>query len=360
MLKTLSFLLLLSFVGLTNPATAKVFNAESFMLDNGMQVVVIPNARAPVVTSMVWYRVGAADEPQGLSGMAHYFEHLMFKGTDTYAPGEFSRIVKKLGGNDNAFTGQDFTAYFQSISVDHLEKMLAAEADRMVNLKVPASHFDSEKKVVIEERRQRTENDPKGLFGEQLRSALFVNHPYGTPIIGWMNEIEGYEWADVKKFYDRFYAPNNAILIVSGDITAQKLRPLAEKHFGTLEPKEELTRNRPKVPPAIGETILTLTHPTIHQQSGSKILIAPSFKNNKKDSLALQLLQEILSGSSTTRLYTLDDIENWPDMIQGITKQDIDRVARTYLDPNKPWLRPAVTGYMYPQRTQQETKETTQ
>ena len=152
---------------------AKVFNAETFTLENGLQVIVIPNHRAPVVTHMVWYRVGAADEPQGLSGMAHYFEHLMFKGTDKMAPGEFSRLVKKLGGNDNAFTGQEYTAYFQSISVDHLETMMEMEADRMVNLNVPDEHFYSEKKVVLEERRQRVDNDPRGVFNEQMRSALF-------------------------------------------------------------------------------------------------------------------------------------------------------------------------------------------
>lgn len=302
MLKTLalSLIILASF---SNLASAKVFNAESFKLDNGLEVVVITNDRAPVVTSMIWYRVGAADEPQGLSGMAHYFEHLMFKGTDKYEPGEMSRLVKKLGGNDNAFTSQDFTAYFQSIAVEHLDTMLEAEADRMVNLKVPPEHFDSEKKVVIEERRQRTENDPKGLFGEQMRSALFVNHPYGTPTIGWMNEIEGYEWEDVKIFYDAWYAPNNATIIISGDITANRVRPSIEKYFGRLEAKELPKRIRPKVPPAIGNTVMTLHHDTIHQEGVNKILIAPTFSTNKKDALALQILQEILSSGPTTRLY---------------------------------------------------------
>ena len=295
-----SLLLLLSF---PLSAQAKVFNAESFTLDNGLQVIVIPNARAPVVAHMVWYKVGAADEPQGLSGMAHYFEHLMFKGTKTVPPGEFSKTVKKLGGNDNAFTGQDYTAYFQTIAVEHLEKMMKMEADRMVNLSVPAEHFISEKKVVLEERRQRTENDPRGLFAEQMRSALFVNHPYGTPVIGWMNEIEEYEWEDVKTFYDTWYAPNNAIVIISGDVTAKSVKPMAERTYGKLKPKELPSRTRAKVPPAIGQTLMTLKHSSINQPVFQNMRLAPSDSQNKQDSLALQVLEEILSGGPTTRLY---------------------------------------------------------
>ena len=442
----LALLSLLFILTTVSPSHAKVFNAQSFELENGLNVIIIPNARAPVVTSMIWYQVGAADEPQGLSGMAHYFEHLMFKGTDKMAPGAFSKLVKKLGGNDNAFTGQDFTAYFQTISVDHLDKMLELEADRMVNLKVPTEHFKSEKKVVLEERRQRTENDPKGLFGEQMRSALYINHPYGTPVIGWMDEISGYEWDDVKTFYDAWYAPNNATIIISGDVTTKTVRPIVEKYFAQLKPKELPKRVRPNVPNAIGETIMTLRHPTIHQEGVTKMLLAPSFKNNKQDALALQVLEQIMSGGPTTRLYktlvveqkkavsaslgysgsardygtlslsatpaqgykatdilqdieaeitklrdngvtaqelsdaktqltdsaifardslrgpamtigygittgsTLDDIENWPEMINAITAEDVKRVANTYLNPKTPWVRAGVTGYLYPEK----------
>lgn len=433
---------------------AKVFNAETFTLDNGLEVILIPNHRAPVVTSMIWYKVGAADEKAGLSGMAHYFEHLMFKGTKTLKPGEFSRIVKKLGGNDNAFTGQDYTAYFQTIARQHLDKMLTMEADRMVNLDVPADHFKSEKKVVIEERRQRTENDPKGLFYEQLRSALFINHPYGTPTIGWMSEIKDYKWEDVKKFYDAWYAPNNAVIVISGDVTAKTIRPLIEKHFASIPAKKLPNRVRPSVPKAIGETKMILKHPSIHEPSFSKIFIAPPFAKNKKDSLALQILQQILSGGPTTRLYksivvdqgkavsagfsynptaldygtislygtpkgdttleelialiegeiqdiqingitekelsdakkqlidsavyardslsgpamiigyeittgsTLNDVEHWPEMIQSVTIEDVQRVTKTYLDKNEPWVRPAVTGYIYPQADKVDTEDT--
>lgn len=283
--------LFLAFLFLAVPAHAKTFNAETFTLSNGLQVVVIPNHRAPVVTHMLWYKVGAADELPGASGMAHYFEHLMFKGTETLEPGEFSKTVKKLGGNDNAFTGQDYTAYFQSVSVEHLPKVMQMEADRMFHLSPPPDHYLSEKNVVLEERRQRTENDPQSLFSETMISALFINHPYGTPIIGWMEEIRGYEWKDVKTFYDRWYAPNNAILVVSGDITAEELEPMAEKFYGHLPVKPIPPRARPDVPPAIGQTKMTLRHPSIRQRTFQKIFLMPSARQNKEDSLALQLLQ---------------------------------------------------------------------
>jgi zinc protease len=285
------------------PVNAQTFGAQEFTLQNGMQVVVIPNHRAPVVTHMVWMKVGAADEKPGLSGMAHYLEHLLFKGTAKQAPGEFSKTVKTLGGNDNAFTSQDYTAYFESIAVENLPKMMEMEADRMVNLSPPEEHFKSEKSVVLEERRQRTDNDPRALFGEQLNSLLYINHPYGTPVIGWMNEIEDYEWADVKKFYDTWYAPNNAVLVVSGDITAEKLKPLAEKYYGAIPKKNIPERLRPLVPPAPGNTLLTLQDPSIHQSIFHKTFIAPAESRNRSDSLALQVLSDILDGGSATRLY---------------------------------------------------------
>ncbi len=282
---------------------AKTFNAESFTLENGLRVIIIPNTRAPVVTHMVWYKVGAADEPATKSGMAHYFEHLMFKGTEKLAPGEFSRIVKDLGGSDNAFTSQDYTAYFQSISTEHLEKMMAMEADRMVNLKVSKEDFITERNVVTEERRQRTDNDPKALFSEQMRDALFTNHPYGTPVIGWMEEIEDYEWEDVKEFYDTWYAPNNAVVIISGDVTADDVKPMAMKTYGQLEPKTIPKRIRGEVPPAIATIKMDLYDETIKQEYFQSIRLAPSAHQNKKESLALDILNEILNGGATTRLY---------------------------------------------------------
>lgn len=284
-------------------AQAQTFGAEEFTLSNGMQVVVIPNHRAPVVTHMVWYKVGAADEKPGLSGMAHYLEHLLFKGTAKLAPGEFSKTVKTLGGNDNAFTGQDYTAYFESVSIDNLEKVMEMNADRMMNANPPEEHYKSEKSVVLEERRQRTDNEPRAIFAEQLNSVLFVNHPYANPVIGWMDEIKQYEWKDVKAFYETWYAPNNAILIVSGDITAKQLKPLAEKIYGSLPRKDVPERKRPQVAPANSQTLITLQDKSINQPAYIKNFIAPAENRHKSDALALEILAEILDGSATTRLY---------------------------------------------------------
>ncbi|MBU0859845.1 MAG: insulinase family protein, partial [Alphaproteobacteria bacterium] len=216
----------------------RVFNAESFTLANGMTVVVIPNHRVPVITHMVWYRVGAADEPVGKSGIAHFLEHLMFKGTDTMKPGEFSKVIRGLGGNDNAFTSQDYTAYFQSISVEHLEKVMTMEASRMRGLNPPLAEVDSERQVILEERRQRIENDPRAYMAEQMRYALFPNHPYGTPNIGWASEMAELSWDDAKAMYDTWYAPNNAILVVAGDVKMETFKPLAEKIYGGLVPED--------------------------------------------------------------------------------------------------------------------------
>lgn len=277
--------------------------AQTFTLDNGLQVVVIPNHRAPVATYMLWYKVGAADEKPGLSGMAHYFEHLMFKGTKTLEPGEYSRRVRLLGGNDNAFTSQDYTAYFASVPVGNLPDILRMEADRMQNLSPPPDHFASEKAVVIEERRQRTDTDPRARFTEQLQTALFTNHPYANPVIGWMEEIERYEWADVKGFYDTWYAPNNTILIISGDVTEKSVQDMAQDIFGTIARKNIPSRPRPRIPPAEAHTQIALSHVLIQQPIWQYLTLAPAAATNKKDWLALQVLEEVLSGGPTTRLY---------------------------------------------------------
>ncbi len=300
-------LLILLFCSLlfTAPAFAqdKIFNAESFTLDNGMRVVSIPNHRAPVVTHMVWYRVGAADEAPGQSGIAHFVEHLMFKGSENVPPGEFSKRVRALGGNDNAFTAQDYTAYFQSIAVENLETVMTMEADRMKGLLFPEEGILSERNVVVEERRQRTENDPRGYFFEQMRAMLFVNHPYGNPVIGWFHELDILNKEAVQSFYKKWYAPNNALLIVSGDITMKELRPLAEKTYGLLPSRDVPERQWTEVPPLLGKPHLTLHHPTIRQSSLTRLYRMPSYQQNKDDSLALQVLESIMSDGSTSRFY---------------------------------------------------------
>ncbi len=284
-------------------AQDKVFNAETFTLDNGMEVVVIPNHRAPVVTHMVWFRTGAADEPRGYSGIAHFLEHLMFKGTETLAPGEFSRIVKKLGGNDNAFTSQDYTAYYQSISREHLDTVMKMEADRMQNLMPPAEEISSEHKVILEERRQRTENDPRAMFAEQMRATLFINHPYGTPVIGWMHEMQRLNWPVARDFHEAWYSPSNAILIISGDITAAELEPMAEEIYGDLPSPPKPEKKRTQIPRLEGERRLIYRHPDIRQPYFERLILAPGYRENAEEALALQVLTEAIAGGPTTRLY---------------------------------------------------------
>ncbi|GJL86065.1 MAG: peptidase M16 [Micavibrio sp.] len=282
----------------------KVFNAETFKLDNGLEIIVIPNHRTPVVTHMVWYKVGGADETQGKSGIAHFMEHLMFKGSTGLASGEFSKTVRKLGGNDNAFTGQDYTAYFQSIAVEHLEKIMTMEAGRMRGMNPPLQEVESERKVILEERRQRTDNDPRGRFGEQMNAALYVNHPYGTPVIGWFHEMEKLTWDDAKTFYDKWYGPNNAILIVSGDVTGAEVHELAKKIYGPLKRVETIPeRNRTISPPLHAQTKVLQRHPAIAQAIIQRNYRVPSYRQNKKDSLALQVIEEIMGGGATSRLY---------------------------------------------------------
>ncbi len=309
MLRVIIFLLI-GFCILT-PAFAqdKVFNAKSYMLDNGLQVVVVENDRAPVVTHMVWYRVGAADEPRGKSGIAHFLEHLMFKGQSdaklaTLAPGEFSRIVRSLGGEDNAFTSQDYTAYFQSIAADQLETVMRMEAGRMRGIDVPSAEFASESLVILEERSQRTDNDPSALMAEQMNDALFPNHPYGIPVIGWRHEIAGLSWADAKEFYDQFYAPNNAILIVSGAVSGEEVLALAKKTYGLVEKVPAIQeRVRTQSPPFIAATRVTLRHERVNEPVFLRKYRVPSYRQNAADSLALQVLENIMSDGQTARLY---------------------------------------------------------
>lgn len=286
----------------------KVFNAETFTLDNGMEVVVIQNSRAPVVTHMVWYKVGAADEDWGKSGIAHFLEHLMFKGSDRVGlpplqPGEFSKIVRSMGGNDNAFTAHDYTAYFQSVAADKLEDVMRMEAGRMNGMNPPPGEVESERKVVLEERRQRTDNDPRGQFNEQLAAMAFVNHPYGIPVIGWGHEISQMQWPEVKAFYDRWYAPNNAILVVSGDVSPGDVFQKAIDIYGRLPAEQVPERRRPRSPALNSRTSVTLEHPAIHEPMAQILYRAPSAHQNKQESLALEVLAEIMGGGPTSRLY---------------------------------------------------------
>lgn len=284
------------------PVMAAPLPVTSFRLDNGLDVVVIEDHRAPVVVHMIWYRAGAADERPGVSGVAHFLEHLMFKGTETLAPGEFSRVVAANGGSDNAFTSWDFTAYFQRIAADRLDLVMGMEADRMRGLILSEDDWRTERDVIIEERNQRTDSDPGAIFGEQKRAAQYLNHPYGTPVIGWRHEMEALTRADALEWYRRYYAPNNAILIVAGDVAPDAVRALAETHYGPLAPSEGITeRRRPQEPPQLAERRLSYTDPRLSQPLLTRTYLAPERDAGAQgEAAALTLLAEILGGDGQT------------------------------------------------------------
>ncbi|MCA0918871.1 M16 family metallopeptidase [Pseudooceanicola nanhaiensis] len=275
-----------------------------FTLSNGMEVVVIEDHRAPVVQQMVWYRSGAADETPGVSGIAHFLEHLMFKATKNMASGELSKTVAENGGTDNAFTGQDYTAYFQRVAADRLELMMKMESDRMVNLNLSEDDIATERQVIIEERNQRTESNPQALYREQAMAAQYLNSPYGIPVIGWRHEMEALSRQDALDYYKTYYAPNNAILVVSGDVTPEGVKELAEKYYGVLPANPDLPeRVRPQEPPQMAERRLTFRDARIAQPYVSRTYLAPERDaGDQKEAAALTLLAELLGGGQTSYL----------------------------------------------------------
>lgn len=277
---------------------------EKFALDNGMQVVVIPNHRVPAVSHMLWFRIGSADEAPGMSGLAHYLEHMMFKGTDILKVGEYSQIMARHGGDHNAFTSYDFTGYYVNIAKEHLPMVMELEANRMTNLRVDEEEFLKEREVIIEERSMRTDNQPASLLREQMMAALFLNHPYHTPVIGWRHEMTGLTREQVFAMYHRFYHPNNAVLVVAGDITAQELKPLAEKHYGALKRGEELARDWTSEPPAVAERRVVLRDAKVMQPDFRRYYLAPGFVDGETErAIPLTLLAQVAGGSDTSRLY---------------------------------------------------------
>lgn len=289
---------------LSMPALADT--VSHFTLDNGMEVVVIEDHRAPVVTQMVWYKIGRADEAPGHSGIAHFFEHLMFKGTKEVGPNEFSAIVEKQGGDDNAFTTEDYTAYFQRVAADRLDLMMKLEADRMVNLNMSEEDVTTERQVILEERGQRVDGDPGSLLQEQMQAAQFLNHPYGIPVIGWRHEIAALTRDDANAFYKAYYAPNNAILIVAGDVDPQKVLAMAKDHYGPLPPSDKIKpRIRPSEPPQLAERRLVLRDERVAQPYVARTYLAPARKSgDQKEAAALTVLAELLGGSGTTSVLT--------------------------------------------------------
>lgn len=295
----------LAFAPTTVQAQSGVFNPQTFTLDNGMQVVVLANHRAPVVLHMVWYKAGSSDEPKGKSGVAHLLEHLMFKGTAKNPDGAFSRALAKHGGQENAFTNYDYTGYYQSVAADRLEMVMALEADRMTNLVLDAADVATERDVVLEERNQRIENNPGARLRIEAAQKLFPkDHPYGRPIIGWRPELAALTREDALAFYKSHYAPDNAILVVAGDVDVQDVKRLAQKHYGPIAAANAAPRTSLITDAAIegGETILQ--DERVRQPGWSESVLQPSYTNgNVKRIAALEVLHEALGGGATSRLY---------------------------------------------------------
>jgi len=299
-------------------------NLETFQLENGLQVVVIPDHRAPVVTHMIWYKAGAADEPEGQSGVAHFLEHLMFKGTSTHPNGAFSTMVAERGGQENAFTSADYTAYFQRVAKEHLPLMMELEADRMENLVLSKEVVDPERDVVLEERRSRVDSEPGSRLREAMNAITFVNHPYGSPIIGWQSEIEALNKDSAIAFYDRFYTPNNAILVVAGDVSVEEVRKLAAGTYGKVARRAEPgERVRPAEPPLSGERRIAVSDPRVRQESVTQNWIVPSQATGQgKTPEALDVLANILGGGPTSRLHKSLVLEQEAALSAGAYYQD--------------------------------------
>ena len=286
------------------PATP--LRPATFTLGNGMQVVVITDRRTPVVTQMIWYKVGSADETPGKSGLAHFLEHLMFKGTAAHPAGEFSQTISRVGGNENAFTSTDYTAYYQRVSRDQLQTMMEFEADRMTGLVLKDENVLPERDVVLEEYNMRTANSPDARLTEQMMAALYLNNPYGRPVIGWRGEIEKLNREDALAFYKRFYAPNNAILVIAGDVSTDEIRPMIEAAYEKIpsQPAIPTQRVRPQEPPPAALRTVTLADPRVEQSSVRRYFLVPSSVTaSPEESAALEVLAQLMGNGSNSYLY---------------------------------------------------------
>lgn len=269
-----------------------------------MEVIIIPNHRVPAVTHMIWYKIGSADDPPGKSGVAHYLEHMMFQGSKNLKPGEYAKIIARHGGQQNAFTHFDATSYYVSIAKEHLPLVMKLEAERMQGLLFSEADAAREKEVIIEERRMRIENSPAALFNEQINNALWQHHPYRIPIIGWMHEMQGLTREDVLDFWKAYYRPNNAILIISGDVTAAEMKPLAEKYYGGIKPLAPARFRWNEEPPARVDTRIEMHHANVKEPLWERVWALPSVGQGKeKEALALMVAAHGLGGSNVSRLY---------------------------------------------------------
>ena len=286
-------------------AAAEGPEIANFTLRNGLEVVVIPDHRTPVVTHMIWYKVGSADETPGKSGLAHFLEHLMFKGTAKNPAGRFSQTLAAIGGQENAFTTSDYTAYFQRIAREYLPLVMEFEADRMTGLVLTDDNVLPERDVVLEEFNMRVANSPDARIGEQVAAALYLNHPYGRPVIGWRQEIEKLNREDALAFYRRFYTPNNAVVVIAGDVTGDEVKVLAEKTYGQVERVAEVAaRMRPQEPIPVAVRQLTMADARVAQPSLQRSYLVPSASTAAPgESEALDILAQVLGAGETSRLY---------------------------------------------------------
>ena len=284
-------------------AAAAQANPYEKMLANGLRVIVQEDRRAPTAVHMVWYRAGSMDEVDGTSGVAHVLEHMMFKGTKTLKPGEFNRRIADAGGRDNAFTSLDYTAYFQQVPAKRLGEMMALEADRMANLVLDPKEFAQEIKVVMEERRLRTEDNPQALVYETQMAAAFEAHPYRRPIIGWMNDLENMTVADARDWYRRWYAPNNAYVIVVGDVNKEEVFRLAEKHYGRIAARAMPVRKPQREPAQLGVKRLVVKAPAkLPYLSMAWKVAALRDLRKEREPFALEMLAGVLDGHEAARL----------------------------------------------------------
>jgi zinc protease len=284
--------------------SAEVGGVTDFILENGLEIVVVPDHRTPVITHMIWYKVGSADETPGKSGLAHFLEHLMFKGTAKTPAGKFAQTLNEVGGQENAFTSTDYTAFYQRVPREQLETVMAFEADRMTGLVLTDSNVLPERDVVLEEYNQRVANDPGAQLTEQVQAALYLNHPYGRPVIGWRHEIEALTREDALAFYRRFYTPNNAIVVIAGDVSAEEVRTLAGKTYAPVARRSDPgPRTRPQEPNPVSVRQVTFADPRVAQPNLNRSYLVPSFAMARADAAALDLLAQVLGGGATSRLY---------------------------------------------------------
>ena len=275
----------------------------SFTLKNGMGVLVIQNKRAPVIAQMIWYNFGSGVENTGKSGLAHFMEHLMFKGTRKFPDNYYSNYISKIGGSENAFTSYDYTAYYQVFPKSELKNMMKMEADRMTNLTLTKENVEIEKRVILEERFQRIESDPSSKLDESMRSILFPNHYYGRPIIGWRHEIEGLTYEDVLSFYKENYKPNNAILVLSGDVDFETAKKLSKKYFGKIRKGKQESKLKVTDPDLNTNIFVKMQHSTVKQPIWKKFYRTISYKSDVKNSIALDMGFKIVASGTSSLLY---------------------------------------------------------